>query len=341
MFFKNLNRKLYWGLTLRLILESYVIGFICCLLNLNMLDVTSDADNWTLANGVIAIVVFSIVCFFPFVAVYYMHRNFKSLKEDKIIAKYGEVYQGYSTKSRKMLIFWLLDILRKAGICLAIICASEQLWLQMLVVFFSSVTLIIAATITKARNTNFDRRMDIFNESKLILLMYHMIMFTAFIPSARAKFYIGYSCTGLLLLGVLVNMIMLVVLPFKLFTYKQRLRYHVHRERKRLAKLRGTIRISAKSFDERRKSHLDELIKRAKELLKFRAQAEENDEQRSVKTAKHRKDRARNMVIAAAAEYDQKEEQRHEVQIPQSSLSLIDETKDNVANPGISRNSIE
>ena len=77
---------------------------------------------------------------------------------------------------------------------------------------------------TQARNTAFDQRMDVFNEAKILILMYHMIIFTEFVDDPELKFQIGYVCSASLLAGVLVNMFMLFSMPFELCKSRLRLK---------------------------------------------------------------------------------------------------------------------
>jgi len=91
--------------------------------------------------------------------------------------------------------------------------AREQLWLQSIYIILTSVVLISTANLTKARDSNFDRRMDIFNEVKLIFLMYHMILFTEFVHDFETKNHVGYSCAVFLMAGLATNMFMLVAQP--------------------------------------------------------------------------------------------------------------------------------
>jgi len=46
----------------------------------------------------------------------------------------------------------------------------------------TSISMIIAGGFINARNAKFDRNMDTFNEAKLIVIMYHMMLFTDLLP---------------------------------------------------------------------------------------------------------------------------------------------------------------
>mmetsp|Transcript_46320 Transcript_46320/g.61322 ORF Transcript_46320/g.61322 Transcript_46320/m.61322 type:complete len:231 (+) Transcript_46320:378-1070(+) len=212
---KKVNRFLYWGFVLRLILESYIIGFICSLINLSSLDLSTDADRWTRTNSYVTLFVFALLILFPFWGAYLMLTRFEVLHDRNMVLKYSEMHEGYSKKHRTMVIYWVLDLVRKAVLCVAMVSARNHLWLQMLVVFMTSVTLIIAASYTNARERAYDRRMDIFNEVKLIFLMYHMVLFTAFVPDAQTKYFIGYSCCVNIVGGIVINMTMMVLIPAK------------------------------------------------------------------------------------------------------------------------------
>ena len=60
--------------------------------------------------------------------------------------------------------------------------APEQLWLQVFALFMLSVLIVISAGFIDSRINKQDRNTDIFNEIKLVLIMYHMIVFTDFVP---------------------------------------------------------------------------------------------------------------------------------------------------------------
>ena len=58
--------------------------------------------------------------------------------------------------------------------------------------------------------------MDSFNEIKLIVLMYHMMLFTMAVPDPVIKYNIGYSACVFLVLGTCINMLILVISPIKM-----------------------------------------------------------------------------------------------------------------------------
>ena len=109
--YKKLAKKLYWSIVLRTIIESYVIGLICCFVNALNLDFSRE-DPWTFANTMLTVIVGPLLILFPVIATFYMYMNWNQLVTMEVT--YGELYHGFNIKgSKAMLIFWFTDFLRK------------------------------------------------------------------------------------------------------------------------------------------------------------------------------------------------------------------------------------
>ena len=54
-----------------------------------------------------------------------------------------------------------------------------------------------------------------FNEIKIIVIMYHMMFFSDVLQDPEEQYKLGYSCLVLLILGTSVNFIQLVYAPIK------------------------------------------------------------------------------------------------------------------------------
>ena len=92
--------------------------------------------------------------------------------------------------------------------------------------------------------------MDVFNEVKLIVIMYHMMLFTMFVPDAGTKFLIGFSCCGIVILGTIINMTMLFVSPVILLKRYCRIKYAKKRMKKTMKD--PTKRPNGANFNKRR-----------------------------------------------------------------------------------------
>lgn len=69
------------------------------------------------------------------------------------------------------------------------------------------------------------QRLEIFNESTIMLLNYHMLCFTLFVPDLNTQFMMGYSMTGILIFIILVNMALM------LYNTVQRIRIELRRRK--------------------------------------------------------------------------------------------------------------
>ena len=91
-----------------------------------------------------------------------------------------------------------------------------------------------------------------FNEAKLIMIMYHMLLFTMFVPDPETRFLIGYSCFVFVILGICINMMQLIIEPLKSMKKNCRLRYHKKRMIKKNKVFRETNLFEPNEFHERR-----------------------------------------------------------------------------------------
>ena len=75
--------------------------------------------------------------------------------------------------------------------------------------------MIIATGHLQVRKTSFAKKMDYFNELKIMTIMYHMMLFTDFVPDPEAQYKMGWSCAVCVTVGLAVNMIMMFVMPLR------------------------------------------------------------------------------------------------------------------------------
>ena len=115
--------------------------------------------------------------------------------------------------------------------------------------------------------------MDMFNEVKLILIMYHMMLFTDFVGDPETQHYIGFSCGAMLALGTLINMLMLFITPI------QQCKRSLSLRRAKLQALNvQQLKIFAKTargFPERREKIYHEQEKKIQELIEILKEGKE------------------------------------------------------------------
>lgn len=201
-----------------------------------------------------------------------------------------------------MLIFWGLDYARKCCLALTVTFTLTHLWLQMFVLYMFSVALIIAAGHLDARKSRFDRQMDIFNEAKLIIIMYHLMLFTDYVPSPVTQEYIGFSCSGVLIGGTAINMGMLILTPIKAMQRYCRVRGHKKRA-KRIAAQKH-FKKSAQGFNKRK------IEKYKQQQEKVKAQILEIEKIKQDQTHKERTEKERHEKLTELHEKAMEQKKR-------------------------------
>lgn len=125
-------------------MESYVVSVICILLNLRVLDLNNE-DRWIRFNSQLTVIMLGIFALFPIWSITLMCCKFDQLKNKGFKSRFGALYKGYSKDSRKMLIWWGAEYLRKVLLGLTMVATQKMLWLQLNVILLSSISLVIIA----------------------------------------------------------------------------------------------------------------------------------------------------------------------------------------------------
>ena len=118
-----------------------------------------------------------------------------------------------------------MEYIRKVSLGSVIVFYREGIWLQFMILTLTSTALIIIAGFTNPQKTTYERRMERFNEVKLIFIMYHIICFTDFLPDPETTFLVGYSCILFVVGGLIINSFTLVTAPFKILIKWCKIRY--------------------------------------------------------------------------------------------------------------------
>ena len=84
--------------------------------------------------------------------------------------------------------------------------------------YISCLIIASAGAYIRTKESAFDRAMEMFNEIKLIVIMYHLMYFSDMGPEPEDQFRIGYSCLTIVILGTSANFGQLIYRPIKTFT---------------------------------------------------------------------------------------------------------------------------
>ena len=136
----------------------------------------------------------------------------------------------------------------------------------MFAVFFNSTLLVIIAGHIKSRRTKFDSRMDMFNEVKLIIIMYNLMLFSLLVQDPLLKYKIGYSCATCVTLGLAINLSIIFVEPVRQAKRSCRIRIAKKQMKKRI-KI-DKPRFEASRFQERKEKAFEKWIMEQYEVFR-------------------------------------------------------------------------
>ena len=114
-----------------------------------------------------------------------------------------------------------------------------------------------------------------FNDVKLIVLLYHVICFSMFVSDPEVKYYIGFSCSATIILGILTNLTAMSIQPTR--EAKRSIRICIAKRKAKTQLKIDKPKIRAKDFHARRVEQqkindaeikAEEAEKREKKILK-------------------------------------------------------------------------
>ena len=127
---KWLGNQLYYGALMRMIIESYVIGIISCMLNLRWIYLSNEeTDNWSKANTFVTLVVLPLYLLFPLLGICLIKKNQNKWNNKKVRKRFGELLVGFHIESNSMVIYWAMDFFRRILLAFSLVFYRSHLWL--------------------------------------------------------------------------------------------------------------------------------------------------------------------------------------------------------------------
>lgn len=97
-------------------------------------------------------------------------------------------------------------IMRRIIFAAAAVVAKDFTWIIFQVIFQNTLGQLYFTCIVKPYPSPLMNKLEIFNEIGVILVLYHMLLFTDFVADPLLRYQIGYSCYAITCLIILVNM---------------------------------------------------------------------------------------------------------------------------------------
>lgn len=114
---KSLHRNLFWGALFRLVIESYLIGLLCCAINYRLVGYSVDSP-WDQANAAFCTLLAVVYLSFPLYVMCFLSKNWNQLQtKSSIQVSHGELIQNLNLKTTKHVIWHVrMDYLRKIAL---------------------------------------------------------------------------------------------------------------------------------------------------------------------------------------------------------------------------------
>jgi len=198
-----LKKKLIWGTLIRIIFESFWILAVSSLINLKRLDwSTAYAGSMSLIS---MLVPFLLIGFIMGYAIYFKKQSMENKR-----TRHSEIYNQLDLrKGRDVLLqpFWFL--VRRLLLALAVVfLESGVIWQISILTMTVIVQVIILGRVGPFREQS-KNSFELFNECFVLVVMYHCICFTPFVPDIATRYYLGYLVIVVISIHMVINIVLI------------------------------------------------------------------------------------------------------------------------------------
>ena len=156
------------------------------------------------------VTILSLLCFLPIFIMWFLLKNFNNVDKQDFQLKYNALYLNLSSVDEINLLFTSLFCSRRMLFALAITFLRKWPVFQIMVLVHST-------TVTMCFNAYYQpfvnkilNYLEIMNEVTILILIYHMIVFTDFVESRSVQYQLGYSVCIFTVLNICINVIFLI-----------------------------------------------------------------------------------------------------------------------------------
>ena len=193
------HKSLFWGSIIRLLFEGYLE--LCLSVFVGLTDLEWSGENYNssvLFSNIFALCISVLLVGLPvFILVWYQCKV-DNLEDDAFIESYGDIYDGLvlsgDKETRRIALFYpFWFVMRRLTFSLVCILAPKELWLQIAVNFVVSMVNLCYLVKYKPFEDKRMVKLEIMNEATNFILLYHVILFTNFVPDPETRYGLGWS----------------------------------------------------------------------------------------------------------------------------------------------------
>ena len=187
----RLSRNLLFGPLINLISGSYTAVIVSCMIHVQHMCWNSYGEiTQSLAT------IFFLVLFlaFPLVESLYLVYRFDDLGEEEMQVRHGAFTSDLDLRrGRRVLLQPVWFYLRRIIIGVAVVFLNENAVWQFLLLIFTVLVQMIVLGILEPFESRSRVRQEILDESVVMVVLYHFMCFSDFVPDVTARLLLGYS----------------------------------------------------------------------------------------------------------------------------------------------------
>ena len=213
---RPIRKLLFWSMPIRFINESFMVLLIGACINLEHITFWTPSE---IINSAIVYIVLGVGIFFPQWLIRTLNHYYSQLHTRVMRYKFGAAYESYDIKKGKIFLFDIfLFFLRRALLVYVVIYKMENLTLQIVVLFSTTLLQIVIIGSFKFYESQSKNRAELLNEVFTMFIMYGTFLFTDYVPDAKVKYDLGYLFSAFIILHLVLNLGIMAKWNFKLST---------------------------------------------------------------------------------------------------------------------------
>jgi len=193
--------KLLIGPLINLISGSYTVVLVSCLINVQHLSWVSYGE---ITQSVATIFFLVLFIAFPLVESLYLAYRFDDLDDEEMQARHGAFIAGLNLgRGRLVLIQPVWFHLRRLILAVAVVLLNKSPYWQFLLMMMTVLVQIILLGTLAPFESRAQVRREFLNESVVMIVLYHLICFTEFVPDLTSRLCLGYSLIAFVVVWLL------------------------------------------------------------------------------------------------------------------------------------------
>lgn len=211
-------------------------------------------NRWTTAGEIIQTSLGAFFCIavflYPIIVTYWMLVNFERFANPLFEKKYGALYESCVHDSKSVILYRFVYLMRRMSICL--ICMFSDQFILQIIVFFTQQVIAISVMGLNFFSTREKHYREVLNEQVIMLVGYHVMCFSAFVPDIPTRGILGLSVAIIMSLHFIVSIGNLLFIGIRQILRDNKQRMLLKGHLKRMGKVRKKKLYNWESWEKKR-----------------------------------------------------------------------------------------